>query len=103
VGKRSLGSFAGSLVQRKDDRVQERIQALDAFDRGFGDLEGAHVATLQELGEPDGIVLTELLERTHGDSEHTFPDPRARQLGVNIPQDRRAAESREDFSRMSLL
>jgi hypothetical protein len=59
VWQRTEGVIAGALELAMDHAVQQRVECLDARDRGVDELDRPHVATPHQLGEAGCVVLAE--------------------------------------------
>ena len=60
IGQRRVGGGLPAIVEERDgDRVQRRVQRLDAADRRLGELARAHFARLHQPGDLERIPLVE--------------------------------------------
>src|SRR5262249_38192155 len=62
LSRRDAVRLGARLVEpARDDRIDGRVQRLDAGDGGFADLGGGYLAASHEIGEAEGIVSAILL------------------------------------------
>ena len=76
VGRDRAGSVDCLLEGSCHDRVQQRVERLDPFDRALDQLDGRDVASAHEGGLPHGVERRELARRC-GDAHRPMPRPRA--------------------------
>ena len=65
VAERTRRSVAGPLVGTQDDRVDLRVEPLDAVDRGLDQLEGRHLLPAHQLGLGEGVELRQPVTIRH--------------------------------------